>query len=569
MNKRMANHLLKRLATLKSQFDPAATGEKLELLKTLAGQSLRETKQIIKYHDDLCFIQAYPDNKVILTEVNRALSNFSKIIDQIGKKKRENDFENTGIVGSTISYAFSYQTAEWLYRHYSEDITISWEYFDQQDILLEFLQALISPFEAPALDDMNLNTEAWIKFVASQEGKTDFHWLLHKIVQSGVPERDLEAIYELMDIPLNWNLGLKTVSRTIARIPLAKTFYQVDKLSNKRLEMRKHVRLPIDAPILVSVSKGRKLIGKSISDLAIRSREIYPLFFANPKDVWMINLDRAITFIFIGMKPLRRFPLESEYFFLGLKNNIPITYGSGTICIDQIEVAANIFNSFRQGESVFIYAQLMRTFHQMFKTRSFLVQKFQIGAEENEDALKSGAFWFYYKLGFRPIDKDIAIFAEREDKKRQRVKGYRSPLHVLEKLATSDMRFFVTGKSTPADKLCLPGLALLMSKYRGAESNSPKIVRDVCKVLHIDNFSQWSGAERYWFEQFGPLLMNIPDLSHWTKSELKDLGSLVKSKGRPSELEFIHGLMTHKRFLKVLFSLSKKGQKILPKLMES
>jgi hypothetical protein len=268
------------------------------------------------------------------------------------------------------------------------------------------------------------------------------------------------------------------------------------------------------------------------------------------------------------MRPLRRLSLESEYFFLGLKNNIPVTYGSGTVCFDQVEVAANIFSSFRQGESTFIYAQLMRAFYQIFGTNSFLVQKFQIGAEENTDALKSGAFWFYHKLGFHPIDKKITKFAEEENRKRQRTKGYRSSTQALEKLATSDMRFSVKGSTTIADKLSLPGLALLMSEYLSENTNTLKQVNEACKTLHINDLSGWTRPERYWFEQFCPLVLHIPDISNWTKSEREELAVLIKAKGSPSEFEYIRRWNKHKGFQKALFALSKKGQKILKKLVD-
>jgi hypothetical protein len=310
--------------------------------------------------------------------------------------------------------------------------------------------------------------------------------------------------------------------------------------------------------------------------LAVRCREIYPLFYANPKDVIVVELEGAITFVFIGMKPDRRFALESGYFFIGLKNNIPITYGSGTLCFDQVEAAINIFSSFRQGESALLYSQLMRVFHQVFGTRTFLVEKFQIGAENNEDAIKSGAFWFYYKLGFRPVEPAIAALAESEDKKCQRAPGYRCSTRVLEKLATADMRYFVTGSTTLADKISFCGIALLVSGHLGNGSGSAKEARsktlakamnDVCRTLRIDDLSKWSVPERFWFKQFTPLVAHIPNLSKWTKSEKQDLVSLIRAKGKPSEVEYIRRWNAHKRFQQALCSLSKEGQKIRKRLI--
>ena len=41
---------------------------------------------------------------------------------------------------------------------------------------------------------------------------------------------------------------------------------------------------------------------------------------------------------------------------------------------------------------------------------------YQLG-HGNEEAIESGAFWFYRKLGFRPGRADLQKLAEREEQK--------------------------------------------------------------------------------------------------------------------------------------------------------
>ncbi len=61
---------------------------------------------------------------------------------------------------------------------------------------------------------------------------------------------------------------------------------------------------------------------------------------------------------------------------------------------------------------------------------------YQIGLE-NDEALESGAFWFYRKLGFRPLDPEAVQLAEREEHRIRQMPGYRSSRRTLEKLAHS------------------------------------------------------------------------------------------------------------------------------------
>lgn len=51
------------------------------------------------------------------------------------------------------------------------------------------------------------------------------------------------------------------------------------------------------------------------------------------------------------------------------------------------------------------------------------------------EALKSGAFWFYYALGFRPDDAELEALALKEFEKRKQNPSYRSTIRTLKKLS--------------------------------------------------------------------------------------------------------------------------------------
>ena len=69
-----------------------------------------------------------------------------------------------------------------------------------------------------------------------------------------------------------------------------------------------------------------------------------------------------------------------------------------------------------------------------YRVTSFLVDPYQLG-HENEEAIESGSFWFYYKLGFRPELPEVARLAEHELQKITVRPGYRTRPAVLRKLA--------------------------------------------------------------------------------------------------------------------------------------
>ena len=60
-----------------------------------------------------------------------------------------------------------------------------------------------------------------------------------------------------------------------------------------------------------------------------------------------------------------------------------------------------MFDPFRGSEATFLWAQTLRAFRTLFGVRRFIVNGYQFGAG-NAEAIASGAYWFYYRLGFRP-----------------------------------------------------------------------------------------------------------------------------------------------------------------------
>ena len=577
--RKSVERLLEELQARKCVFDAAAQDQKSLLLKELERSSFRESEQLARFHDLLCFMQAYPESRALLTQVNDILGNFHDRVDRFREgvsTERFSELSGTGMVGTQIYYPFSFHTAKWLARHYPSDIVINWDDFEELDVLCEWLPAMTSPFEAPSLEDMELDTDVWVKYASEREGKNDFEWLMERMTHTGMPELGLEAFYELLNLPIIWSLNPGTASRTRARVLLNKVAYQRAPLLKQELNVKRLMGEALPPLERVSAAKGRRLIAEAINMLSVRNREIYPLFVANPRDVIVIKLERGVTLVLIGMKPTRRFSLETDYFFFGLKNNVPVTYGSSAICLDQAEVAINIFSSFRQGESALLYTQVMRAFHQIFGVRAFLVEKFQIGGDDNDDALQSGAFWFYHKLGFRPIDPEVAAFGEQESQKRKARSGYRTSRRGLKRLAESNMRLFVSGSSTLADKVSLPGLGLLVSDYLGVNSTSLKTprskkmeaaVKEVRRLLEIRDLSRWTSGEKFWLREFSPLVVHIPHLERWSAEERRDLAALIKAKGQVSEVDYVLRWNRHGPFIKALCALSKKGTRIRDRLI--
>jgi len=82
--------------------------------------------------------------------------------------------------------------------------------------------------------------------------------------------------------------------------------------------------------------------------------------------------------------------------------------------------------------------------HHFTGATAFSLDPYQIG-HENEEGIESGAFWFYRKLGFRPMRRELLALAEKEEQKIATRKGYRTPPRTLRELAKGPMIFQLRG----------------------------------------------------------------------------------------------------------------------------
>jgi hypothetical protein len=87
-----------------------------------------------------------------------------------------------------------------------------------------------------------------------------------------------------------------------------------------------------------------------------------------------------------------------------------------------------------------LYARLLKFCQQECGVSTFSIDPYQLG-HENEEAVDSGAFWFYRKLGFRPASAEILRLVETEEKKLAARPGYRTPPAMLRRLAKSPMLY--------------------------------------------------------------------------------------------------------------------------------
>ncbi|NJN42998.1 MAG: hypothetical protein HC811_12975 [Flammeovirgaceae bacterium] len=130
-------------------------------------------------------------------------------------------------------------------------------------------------------------------------------------------------------------------------------------------------------------------------------------------------------------------------------------------------------------------AQLLRVYKQVFDLSYFELEPSQYG-EGSPEGIKTGAFWFYYKLGFRPQDKKLRRLADLEWKKINSKNNYRSSYKTLTKFTESNMELSFSEEVTlSASEISEIITAMFAEKFSNDRAKGVKV--------SVGNFIQKAG----------------------------------------------------------------------------
>ena len=113
---------------------------------------------------------------------------------------------------------------------------------------------------------------------------------------------------------------------------------------------------------------------------------------------------------------------------------------------------------------------MLRAFRTLYGSGRFVINAYQFGAG-NAEAIASGAFWFYYRLGFRPASAQARRLAAREAQRMAADRKYRSDARTLKSLAVGDLHLDLPGfaEDDHFDEALLPRVGALAARTLARE----------------------------------------------------------------------------------------------------
>jgi hypothetical protein len=546
------NHLLTQLEAAKNRFDPGHTALIARLMTELSSLQLNDPHHLIRFHESLLFLRAFPHASSLVPRLEHLLNTFHQRIEKFHTLNKDlsafDEFDTSGIAGTTMQDTLSFDVAQWLVRRLPRNIDLAWDdYWD--DYQAERSRGDTWPRFIPLLEE-DADVEAnipWLRWLDTARGRQGpLPWLLRQFAQLPLPARRQAELYDSLRLPIRWRLENLKFSRTRNWTrPRHFFFHNTPLIQRSEVSLSREMDRPAPKLEKLSLAAGESVINSLREFMAVRYRDLYGATLGDPRTVFRTNLGRGAIIHLWGLPPSPRLPLRAYLAGYTLKNGVPINYFEAIGLCEWLEVGFNTFYTYRQGETAWLYAQALRCLCARTAATCISIYPYQIG-QDNDEAIDSGAFWFYRKVGFRSGRPDLARLTEREEKKIAANPQYRTPPRTLRRLAEAHMFYEVRRAEQLGswDAFSVRNLALLVNRRMAQQfdGNSHKIgqasTAAVTQALKI-NLSRWTSTQLQALENWSLVLALIPRLARWSPPEKKQLITIIRAKSAPDEMLYL------------------------------
>jgi len=228
---------------------------------------------------------------------------------------------------------------------------------------------------------------------------------------------------------------------------------------------------------------------------------------------------------------------------------VPVAYFEGLSLFERMESGFNLYYTFREGETAWLYARILRLMRQLLGVIVISIDPYQVG-HENEEGIESGAFWFYRKLGFRPVKPELLKLTLAEEKKMATDPGHRTSARTLRKLASGHMLFEMPGKeSREWDRFEVRNIGLAVQRRMASEfgGDPDKLLRYTSQFaeakLGVSRLRDENQLKL--FNDLAIALATATDVRHWSEDEIKSVARIFLAKSGAGEAQYLKQMQKH------------------------
>jgi hypothetical protein len=319
--------------------------------------------------------------------------------------------ENSGIAGTAVASTFSLTATRWLCQRFPDDVDLLYLDADKHEARA-LLERALDPMERDALIDRPLPWPRWLRQHLGADAHQHLPRLVALVERLTPVDREREAAWSQLQVFIRWRQRADAPGLTQGRFGRNPPHVHTDgylrpegpqalwqRPAPKRVALR-----PADREQLADLGRGVMLS-------LLRETDFFT--HVDPAQIECFDLGRGIQVALYSCHSGRQLAMESYVGYLLFKNQVPVAYGGSWVLGAQAAFGVNVLPPYRGGESTLLVCELLRLYAWRFKLQVLRVEPSQIG-RDNKDGIQSGSFWFYWRLGFRPLQPDLLALAEAE-----------------------------------------------------------------------------------------------------------------------------------------------------------
>ncbi len=542
------------LRTTLSHFGRGVVATRRAALARARRRGFADASALLDYHDLMLFLRAHPathdEYAVAAHELERVAAALREIAER-GRAGERRALEQTGAAWTPVRAAFGLAIARWLVARHPGKATLD-SVDDEPLPLAESLAAGLPPMQAEIAGGGHLDGEA---IVATFAGTGDrLAWLVRTFDALPASGAVREQLYESAGAWVSLAPGGSVLSRTFLRGP-EETPFLVDRLK-RDVDLAAAIEVPLPRAAARTLAEREGIVDASRGTLAVLGRETDAMATTSARDTEYHRLGRGVAIALHAPAAGRRGSLDAHVGFVLFRNAVPVAYGGGWPFAGGCRIGVNVFPAFRGGESAWLFAQVLRAYRQRFRVARFIVEPSQYG-QDNREGLVSGAFWFYWRLGFRPVVPRIRALAEIEAARVAADRRYRAPIAVLRRFTASDLALDVVPGAMAPDpgELAERASAWLVAHGRGDPARAEREALTALERL-VGRQAPADGVERDAWRAWAPLLAQCPAIAGWPRNARAAVAAVLRAKAR-NEFVFQRKLLAHARLCVALGEIAR------------
>ncbi|MCM3903030.1 MAG: hypothetical protein ND866_15085 [Pyrinomonadaceae bacterium] len=545
------------------RFGPGEDKRVERILVRLTSRKFDDAEALIRFHESLLFLRAYPHSPRILRIVERELASFAERVELLENIGCDTSAflhpDISGITNTAVIDTFSYNIVRWLWKRHPAQVKFYWDWFEDENRLAATWPRFVPLLEEDAFVEANVPYVDWLS-AARGRGTSELAWLMQRFESLSLTDQERSELYDSLKLYVRWTPSFKS-SRTGMKLPVREVYYHRQPLIQRRdISLRNELESPPTALTKLSARSGQAILDMMRETSTVRYRELYGFTHGDAKRVFRTSVGRGVELFMVGVSPGQRLPLRAYHAAMIFKNGVPVGYFEGLSLFERMESGFNLYYSFRDGETAWMYARTLSIFRHLLGVTAFSLDPYQIGYE-NEEGIESGAFWFYRKTGFRPTRPELLELTLAEERKMSRRSAYRTSKAVLRRLAGGPMIFELDeSKIGDWDRFQVRHLGLAVQRRMAArfDGDAKKIragsVEKVARALGI-RLREWREVELSVLSDFAVVLDLIPDLNRWSDSEKQAVLRIVQAKAGADEARYLKLMQGHPRLRKEMIKL--------------